>query len=38
MNILDVLRARMKLQFPGISRDELQLRINLAYEMIKNVR
>lgn len=38
MNILDVLRARITENFPEIDEDELELRINYAYELIKHIR
>lgn len=38
MNILDILRARIKESFPEISHDELELRVNYAYELIKHIR
>jgi hypothetical protein len=38
MNILRILRERIKKSFPEISHDELELRINYAYELIKNIR
>lgn len=38
MNILDVLRARITENFPEIDSDELQLRVNYAYELIKHMR
>lgn len=38
MNILRILRARIKESFPEISHDELELRVNYAYELIKHIR
>lgn len=38
MNILDELRERIKRDFPEISDYELELRINYAYKLIKNIR
>lgn len=37
MNILDLLRRTIQLQFPEITETEMQIRLDLAYELLKEM-
>lgn len=38
MDILDVLRARILEQFPSISEEELQIRLDIAEKLLEDLR
>lgn len=38
MDILKVLRARILHSFPGITVEELEIRLNLARQLIENIK
>ena len=37
MNLLEILRQRIQASFPDITDEELELRLEIAYELMKNI-